>query len=228
MFLGLQSIAIFTMRSRLQHKPRRPRIREFLSPLTEVTFLLNALGCFFVFWGILIPFNYITLAAESSGMSRSLAQYLIPIINGASFFGRTLPPWAGDHLGLFNTAIVFTIFGSVLSMALWIPVSSNPNAQNLVFASLYGFPLGVFAAILPALVGQISDVRQIGVRLGATFFITSWAGLTGNPIAGALLKPGPNFTDLKIFCGVTVAVGALFLVAARISQGGGAKLMKKA
>lgn len=112
-------------------------------------------------------------------------------------------------------------------MALWIPISSNPNAQTLVFAALYGLPLGAFAAILPALVGQISDVRQIGVRLGATFFITAWAGLTGNPIAGALVKPGPDYTDLKIFCGVTVAVGAVFLAAARISQGGGFLLKKK-
>lgn len=83
MFLGLLYIANITVHSRLQHNPQPPRIREFVSPLTEVTFLLNALGCFFVFWGIIIPFNYITLAAEASGMSRSLAQNLIPIINGA-------------------------------------------------------------------------------------------------------------------------------------------------
>ena len=83
MFLGIQAIAILTVRSRLQHVPRSVNMVEFVKPFTETTFVLNALGCFFTFWGILIPFNYITLAAEASGMSPQLASYLIPIINGA-------------------------------------------------------------------------------------------------------------------------------------------------
>ncbi len=116
---------------------------------------------------------------------------------------------------------------------MWIPsaLSSSP-APTIVFAALYGLPLGCFAAILPALVGQITtDVRTIGVRLGVTFFVTAWAGLTGQPIAGALVQRGGGlgdmqFTWLKVFCGVTIAVGAAFLTAARVSSKGWEFLIK--
>lgn len=110
---------------------------------------------------------------------------------------------------------------------MWIPsaLAASP-APTIIFAALFGLPLGCFAAILPALVAQITtDVRKIGVRLGATFFVTAWAGLTGQPIAGALVQRGEGlgrmeFVYLKVFCGVTIAMGAVFLTAARIGSMG--------
>lgn len=144
-----------------------------------------------------------------------------------SLIGRVFPPWAGDHLGRFNTAILFVALGSLLVLAMWIPSALSPSAApTILFAVLFGLPLGCFAAILPALVAQITaDVRKIGVRLGATFFVTAWAGLTGQPIAGALVQRGEGlgrmeYVYLKVFCGVTIALGAAFLTAARISSKG--------
>ena len=83
MLLGLQVIAILTVRSRLQHASKPLSTHEFVKPFSEPIFCLNSLACFFAFWGILIPFNYIQLASEASGMSPRLAAYLVPIINGA-------------------------------------------------------------------------------------------------------------------------------------------------
>ena len=110
---------------------------------------------------------------------------------------------------------------------MWIPSAlSRSPAPIITFSALFGLPLGCFAAILPALVAQITtDVRQIGVRLGATFFVTAWAALTGQPIAGALQQRGQglgkmDFVYLKVFCGITIALGAAFLTAARISSKG--------
>ncbi|KAI4184663.1 MAG: hypothetical protein L6R41_004588 [Letrouitia leprolyta] len=227
MLLGLQTTALFTVRSYLDHVPKRVSLLEFLRPFKETPYLCNTIGCFFTMWGILIPFNYIALSGESAGISTGLAVYLIPILNGASLFGRIFPPWIGDHLGRFNTAILSLTFGFVLVLAMWIPSSlSSSPVPTIFFAALYGLPLGCFAAILPALVGQITpDVRSIGVRLGSTFFVTAWAGLTGQPIAGALVQKGAEMGNmeyiyLKVFCGLTIAIGAGFLAAARISDRG--------
>ena len=130
-------------------------------------------------------------------------------------------------MGLFNTAILFVVFGSLLVLVMWIPsaLAASP-APIFIFAALFDLPLGCFAAILPALVAQITtDVRKIGVRLGVTFLVTAWAGLTGQPIAGALVQRGESlgrmeFVYLKVFCGVTIAMGAVFLTAARIVSTG--------
>ena len=83
MLLGLQLDALVTIRSYLDHQPKAWHLKDWLRPFKETTYLLNALGCFFTMWGILIPFNYIALSGESAGMSPDLAVYLIPILNGA-------------------------------------------------------------------------------------------------------------------------------------------------
>lgn len=62
--------------------------------------------------------------------------------------------------------------------------------------------------------------------------MTAWAALTGQPIAGALLEKGQGlgemeFVYLKVFCGVTIALGAIFITAARISSKGW-RLLEKA
>ena len=36
-------------------------------------------------------------------MSPNLAQYLVSILNAASFFGRTMPGYIADKVGRFNT-----------------------------------------------------------------------------------------------------------------------------
>lgn len=83
MLLGLQLIALVTVKSFLNHTAKPLKIKEFLVAFGELPYLFNAIGCFFTMWGILIPFNYIALSGESSGISPGLAVYMIPILNGA-------------------------------------------------------------------------------------------------------------------------------------------------
>lgn len=143
-----------------------------------------------------------------------------------SVFGRTLPGYAADRLGRFNMMIIMTYLSSILVLALWLP--SRSNAPAIVFSALYGFGSGAFVSLGPALVAQISDVRQIGVRNGAFFAIISFAALTGNPIGGALVPDvvHGSFTRLQVFCGVVMLAGSTAFVAARWSLGGG-KVFKK-
>lgn len=60
-------------------------------------------GCALLYLGKYLPFNYIIVQAEYEGMSAALAGYLIPILNGASLFGRIIPGKAADKLGRLNT-----------------------------------------------------------------------------------------------------------------------------
>jgi len=84
MFLGLLIIANLTVKSRLP-PPRRPfQIKEFVKPFTEKPFLLLALAAFFTYIGGFLPFNFLILQGEASGMSENLASYLVPILNAAS------------------------------------------------------------------------------------------------------------------------------------------------
>ena len=104
----------------------------------------------------------------------------------------------------------------VLNLALWIPAANNGTLMT--YSALIGLLFNAFATLIPAMVGQISDIREIGTRIGTTFFLTSPATLTGNPIAGALIALEENqYKYLQIFSGIATAVGAFFFLAAKVA-----------
>lgn len=84
MFLGLLIIANLTIKSRIPPARRPFHFVEMVKPFTEKPFLLLSLAAFFTYIGGFLPFNFLILQGEASGMSTSLASYLIPILNAAS------------------------------------------------------------------------------------------------------------------------------------------------
>lgn len=214
LILALLIVGNLTVKSRIAPVKRPFRFMEFLEPFKELAYLLVALGSFMFFFGIFIPFTYVILQALSIGMSPSLAMYLISILNAASLFGRILPGYLGDRYGRFNVMILTSYSSAILVLALWR--NAHNNASIIVFAAFYGFTSGAYVSISPAVIAQISDVRQIGIRTGSLFAFISVAALCGSPIGGTLVthyKGG--YEGLQIFAGVTMMAGATFFVAAR-------------
>jgi MFS family permease len=219
LILALLIIANVTVKSRLPPRPRPFNMMHFIRPLKETPYLLTVLGSFFFFFAMFLPINYIILQAETLGMSSRLAEYLIPILSGASFFGRVLPGIAADKLGRYNVMTIMMAFTGVIVLALWMPAASN--APIIIFAALYGFGSGSFVSLAPSLVAQISDVREIGVRNGTVFAVISFAALCSNPIGGVLVTHWDGkYTGLQIFGGIMALSGAFTIMAARIVLAG--------
>ena len=216
LILGLMVYANLTVKSRLPPTPKPWSVTEFVAPLKELPFFFIVAASFLFFFGMFLPFNFIILHAEANGMSSRLAGYLLAILNAVSVFGRTLPGYFADRFGRFNAMIVTSYLSAILVLALWLPAKGN--IPIIIFAALYGFSSGAFVSLAPALVAQISDIRQLGTRTGTLFCIISLAALTGNPIAGQLVKEEHGrFTHLQIFCGIMMIGGSTFFIAARAS-----------
>jgi MFS family permease len=142
-----------------------------------------------------------------------------PLLTPSSIFGRIIPGWLGDRIGRFNIAIACTGISAIIALALWIPASTN--TLSILFAAFFGFSSGTFVSITPALIQQLSAVHNVGIRIGSSFGIISLATFTGNPIAGALIERyDGDYLYAKIFSGVAMAVGCLFLVLSRTIQVG--------
>jgi len=81
-FLFVLFLAMGTVKARTRAKPKPWELKAFVAPLRERLFLLNAIGSFFFFWGLFVPFNFIILSAEYNGMTSNMANYQIAILNG--------------------------------------------------------------------------------------------------------------------------------------------------
>lgn len=132
-----------------------------------------------------------------------------------SIFGRIIPGYTADKVGRFNMMILTTALSSIIVLALWLP--SRGNIPILLFAGFYGFFSGAFVSLGPAIVGQISEIKQIGIRTGTVYLVVSIAALTGSPIAGALVALNDGqFEYMQIFCGVSMLIGTGLFIAARV------------
>lgn len=215
LILGLLIIANLTIVCRLKPMRKPFSVMEFITPLQERPFLLLNIGAFFGFLGLFVPISYIVVYANDIGMSTSLQGYLVPILNGASLFGRTIPGAVADKLGRFNVMLIMCTASVIFIFASWIPAHSN--ATIIVFAVLYGFGSGAYISIMPTLVAEITkDMSKLGVRNGTSFAVISLSALLGTPIGGALLNAtGGKFYGVQIFAGASLAMGTALIFATR-------------
>lgn len=83
LFLFLLTIACFTLRSRVKPEPRPWAPGSLMRLLLEPAFLLTTLGLTMFMGAMFVPFNYLVLEAENTGISRGLASYTISALNAA-------------------------------------------------------------------------------------------------------------------------------------------------
>lgn len=121
--------------------------------------------------------------------------------------------------------MIFIMFiSAVFCLAVWIPVKDT--AGIIVFAIIFGFSSGGYIGLAPTLIAQISDIREIGTRVGTAFALQSLGALTGSPIGGALVKARHgDYLGLQLFCGCVMMGSVFVIIAARYLQVG-LKLVK--
>ncbi|KAF9033448.1 MFS general substrate transporter [Hymenopellis radicata] len=152
--------------------------------LRDVPFWLSAVGMFFIWWGVFIPYFYLQLFSKINGIDASFSAWAITILNAAATFGRFLPNFLADRYGTLNVFIPSAFLSGAL---LWALLSVRNTAGVVVFASFYGFFSGaLFSLVFPA-VATFGTMNDIGLRIGFTALFMSVAALTGSPLAGALL-----------------------------------------
>lgn len=96
--LFLMVLANLTLRSRVHPEPKPVVISEFLTPFQEFPFLMVTMGSFLFFFGLFLPYNYITVQTNADGVSKGLSNGLLPIMN-ATRYVRMLSGWQLPAVG---------------------------------------------------------------------------------------------------------------------------------
>ncbi|KAH8658511.1 major facilitator superfamily transporter [Xylariales sp. PMI_506] len=218
LLLILLVVANLTIRPYSLPQPQKVTTAQLLKPLKETPFLLLTAGFFLFSYGYYIPINYLPSQAISAGMDSNLAQYLLPILNAGSLFGRLFAGFSGDKFGRYNIFIIVSYLSGIWILALWLP---GTGTRPLIgFAALYGCFSGAYVSLIMPLVMQISPMEELGFRSGIVLFVIAVAGLTTNPLNGAMLDSEVGWDGVKIFSGVLCLAGTTFVLATRIKHTG--------
>ncbi|EGY21438.1 hypothetical protein VD0002_g3526 [Verticillium dahliae] len=218
LILALLIIANLTVRAFHPQTPQKTTKAQLLRPFRELEFVLITLGFTVFTYGIYVPINFLPVQALEAGMDPNLVQYLIPILNAASLFGRIFSGFLGDKIGRLNIFVIVCYLTGLWILALWIPAATD--GALIAFAILFGFCSGAYVSLIGPLVAQVSPLSEIGFRTGLVFFASSIGGLTTNPINGAIIDSPHGLLGMKIFAGVFCMIGTTFILAARIHRTG--------
>lgn len=110
-FVALATLLIPLAFSQMRTKPSTTRSVIDTSAFADGPYMLCVLACFLGYTGCYTAFYYTSYYAQSNGWTTdSLALYLVPIMNGASAFGRALPNWLTDKIGPTNVIIPGEIY----------------------------------------------------------------------------------------------------------------------
>ncbi|KAL4737940.1 MFS general substrate transporter [Aspergillus similis] len=198
----------------ITEKKQSPPRRFYLSPLKSPTIQLCCLAFFLAYFSMFTPIFFITSYSSTLGLSSTFSFYTTSIVNGASLFGRVLPGFAADRYGKFNCCILATLFSGIISLC-WTKATSEAGVG--VFIAAYGFSSGAILSLQQACAAQVSSSASMGTAIGTVMAATSLSGLAGIPVSGELAgKYG--FLALSIYSGVSMLVGTVILIAARIAQ----------
>ncbi len=121
--------------------------------------------------GLFIPFFYIVDYSTSHDISPQTAFYVLAVMNAGGILGRLVPPILSDKVGRFNMLVPSSFLSGLAILVFW-PFAKDTTAIML-FAAVYGFFSGAFNALIIPCVAQISDIREIGARVGMLYSIIS-------------------------------------------------------
>ncbi|KAH6967911.1 major facilitator superfamily domain-containing protein [Ilyonectria sp. MPI-CAGE-AT-0026] len=212
--LVFYGVAGFISTEKLPARPLKParQIVDF-GGFRDIRYTTLALANVVGNFGLYVPFYYIEpyIAVNFDGSGAS--SYLLPIINGSSFFGRVIGGYTADRIGGLNLLYALTTVSGCLCLTMWLLASSIGIVVS--FVCLYGFCSGIFISVMSPVTSCLSPDDKIGARLGA---FSAWGAIgvfTGTPIAGSFLKNNKSseYTNLIIYTGVcmTVSGGLMFV-----------------
>ncbi|KAG1739447.1 MFS general substrate transporter [Suillus paluster] len=208
-------VSLFTVRQKGGKKcPGRIGVKTF----KDASFLLLVTGSFFICLGLFTPFFYIVSYAEDRALvSEQTAFYVLSVMNAGGIFGRIVPAILSDKIGRFNLLIPAAFLAGLSCLVFWM--LAKTMIAVMTFAAVYGFLSGAFISVITPCVAQISDINEIGSRMGALYTLISLPSLVGGPIAGALIQDQRgSYTAMIGVSGSTIIFGSLFILVCRFKM----------
>ncbi|KIL86118.1 hypothetical protein FAVG1_10514 [Fusarium avenaceum] len=195
------------------------RVVEWVA-FKQLDYTFFTIGMFFNFWAVFVGYYYIAPYSRdiiTPSLTYTQSLNLLLILNGVGVFGRMISNHYADTFGPLELLIPTCLLAAVATFS-WIAV--HTPGQTYVWTVFYGIISGSILSLFPAGISSLTtDLSTRGAYIGMNFTVISFATLTGNPIAGALITAMEGrYLGAQVFMGSSFIVGTAFIIAARGQQ----------
>ncbi|KAG1787916.1 MFS general substrate transporter [Suillus plorans] len=162
--------------------------------------------------GLYTELTYISVSAETIGVSKDFSFYIIAIANAASAFGRLSSGLLGDKIGALNTMVIYTAITGITTVA-W-PFAKD-ESQLIAIAIIHGFSIGAYISLYSAPAVAMGRMEDAGRRVGMFMSLIGFGGIAGPPISGAICTATGGFVDTGYYAGGSIIFGVVLLLVAQ-------------
>ncbi|OJT02160.1 Riboflavin transporter MCH5 [Trametes pubescens] len=172
MCLVLCTISCATVTSRIPPGRKNTKLVPSAKVVRDTPFVLLVAGCLLINFALFIPFVYLADYSIYRGVSSRTSFYIISAMNAGSIFGRIAPPFLADSIGRFNIVVPSTFLMGTLALVFWMFTRSL--VAIVLFAIVYGCFSGAFLAMQIPCIAQISNIEEVGTRIGILYSVASF------------------------------------------------------
>ncbi len=174
--------------------------------------------CFLFWYCMHSVMVHIVPHAMDIGYSPVRAASIISVIGGVSILGRVIIAGSSDRIGSRRAMMICSL---ILVISLSLLYFTRELWQLYLFAAIYGFSHGGFAAMVSPLVAELFGTRFHGSLYGVITFCGTGGGAIGPLIAGRIFDVSASYQPaflILIAAGITALILAISLKPVEISQ----------
>jgi len=185
--------------------------------MTNVPFLLLTFSNLFATQGLYIPYMFIPSMAESKGISKVDAAFLISIVGICNTLGRIVSGFVTDLPGV-NALVVTTIaLGAGAIAPLALPFC-DAYWSFVIVCVMFGTFLSAWCAVTSPAIVDVAGIDLLTSGFGTLTFVRGFAALIGPPIAGYLVDTTGNKENAFYLSAALLFTSSVICGAAWIAQ----------
>jgi len=146
--------------------------------------------CFLFWYCMHSVMVHIVPHAMDLGYSPVRAASIISVVGGVSILGRVIIAGSSDRIGSRRAMITCSL---ILAISLSLLYFTRELWQLYLFATIYGFSHGGFAAMVSPLVAELFGTRSHGSLYGVITFCGTGGGAIGPLIAGRIFDVSASY-----------------------------------
>ncbi|XP_066992599.1 monocarboxylate transporter 12 [Anabrus simplex] len=187
-------------------------LREMLdfSLLKDPVFILFTISNFFTSVGFNVPYVYLAVQAETRGIEKDHASYLLAIIGIANTVGRIILGYVSDKPWI-NRLLIYNLCLTVCGIATAFSALCSNFYAFAVYGSVFGFTIGAYVGLTSVILVDLLGLEKLTNAFGLLLLFQGIASLIGPPIAGILYDALKSYDPGFVVAGVMMAVSGVML-----------------
>jgi len=165
--------------------------------------------CFLFWYCMHVVTVHVVPHALDIGYSPVRAASIISIVGGISILGRVVIAGSSDRVGARWSLIICSL---IMITALSLLYFARELWQLYLFATIYGFSHGGFAALVSPLVAELFGTRSHGALYGVITFCGTGGGAVGPLIAGRIFDVYNSYQPAFLILIIASAVALILAI----------------